>query len=94
MTGSEAPKRTSRRASFVVWAGQLVSITGTTMLSFALQIRVYTETGSVTRFTLVALVGTLPAILLAPVARSVVDRFDRRQVMLGSDWGLPVPSAV
>jgi len=85
MTGSPAQARTSLRSFFVVWAGQLVSITGTTMLAFGLQIWVYTETGSVTRLTLVALANSLPAVLLAPVAGSVADRLDRRLVMLASD---------
>jgi DHA3 family macrolide efflux protein-like MFS transporter len=85
MTDPSPKTSTSMRAFFVVWAGQLVSITGTTLTAFGLQFYVFTETGSVTRLTFVALAYALPAVLLAPIAGSVVDRFDRRVVMLLAD---------
>lgn len=73
------------RTFLVVWAGQLVSITGTTLTGFGLQLFVFTETGSVTQLSLVSLAFVLPAVVFAPLAGSVVDRFDRRRVMLLSD---------
>ncbi len=73
------------RSFVIVWLGQLVSITGTTLTAFGLQFYIYTETGSVTRVALVALAYALPAVVLAPVAGSIVDRADRRVVMLLSD---------
>ncbi|MDJ0952887.1 MAG: MFS transporter [Acidimicrobiia bacterium] len=76
---------TSMRAFVVVWLGQLVSITGTTLTAFGLQFFIYTETGSVTRVAAIALSYALPAVALAPIAGSVVDRADRRVVMLASD---------
>ncbi|MCP3998770.1 MAG: MFS transporter [bacterium] len=73
------------RSFITVWFGQLVSITGTTLTAFGLQFFIYTETGSVTRVALIALSYALPAVLAAPIAGSVVDRSDRRMVMLLSD---------
>lgn len=73
------------RPFFIVWVGQLVSITGTTVTAFGLQIYVFTETGSVTQLTFVALAFVTPALLLAPLAGSVADRYDRRVVMLVAD---------
>lgn len=73
------------RAFVVVWAGQLVSITGTMLTGFGLQLYVFVETGSVTKLTFVALAYALPAVVLAPLAGSVADRLDRRTVMLVSD---------
>lgn len=73
------------RSFVIVWLGQLVSITGTTLTAFGLQFYMYTETGSVTRVALIALAYALPAVLVAPVAGSVVDRADRRKVMLLAD---------
>ena len=73
------------RTFSVVWLGQLVSITGTTLTGFGLQLFVFTETGSVTQLSLVSLAFVLPAVALAPLAGSVADRFDRRRVMLLSD---------
>lgn len=73
------------RSFIVVWIGQLVSITGTTLTAFGLQFYIFTETGSVTRLALVVLAYALPAVVLAPIAGSVVDRSDRRVVMLVAD---------
>lgn len=75
----------SMRPFFIVWVGQLVSVTGTTITAFGLQIYVFTETGSVTQLTFVALAFVTPALVLAPLAGSVVDRYDRRVVMLVAD---------
>ncbi len=75
------------RSFVIVWFGQLVSITGTTLTAFGLQFFIYTETQSVTRVALIALAYTLPAVVLAPLAGSVADRADRRLVMLLSDVG-------
>jgi predicted MFS family arabinose efflux permease len=73
------------RSFVIVWFGQLVSITGTVLTGFGLQLFIYIDTGSVTRLALVALAYSLPAVVLAPIAGSVVDRSDRRVVMLLAD---------
>jgi MFS family permease len=73
------------RAFLVVWAGQLVSVTGTALTGFGLQVWTYLETGSVTRLALVSLAYALPAIALSPVAGVLADRLDRRLAMLAAD---------
>jgi DHA3 family macrolide efflux protein-like MFS transporter len=75
----------SVRTFLVVWAGQLVSVTGTALTGFALQVWIYLETGSVTRLALVSLAYALPAVLLSPFAGVLADRLDRRLAMLGAD---------
>jgi MFS family permease len=85
-TPTSAPvSQEGMRSFFVVWGGQLVSVLGTTMTAFALQIWVYTETGSVSSLALVSLAFALPATLISPFAGALVDRWDRRTVMLASD---------
>ena len=80
-----APAPMSLRTFLTVWVGQLVSITGTTLTGFGLQVWVYLETGSVTRLALVSLAFALPSVLLSPIAGALVDRWDRRLTMLGAD---------
>lgn len=75
----------SLRTFFVVWGGQLVSVLGTTMSGFGFQIWIYTETGSVTNLALMSLAFALPATLISPFAGALVDRWDRRIVMMASD---------
>ncbi|WP_395297455.1 amino acid adenylation domain-containing protein [Kitasatospora hibisci] len=68
-----------------VAAGQLVSITGSALTEFALPIWILLETGSMARYALYAVVAMLPGILAGPVAGALVDRLDRRRVMLAGD---------
>jgi MFS family permease len=73
------------RTFFVVWIGQLVSVVGSTLTGFGLAIWMYLETDSVTLLALIMLANTLPGILLGPFAGALVDRWDRRKVMLAGD---------
>jgi DHA3 family macrolide efflux protein-like MFS transporter len=70
-----------------IWIGQLVSMLGSGLTSFALGVWIFTETGKATPFALTILFGNLPRILLLPVAGSLADRWNRRWVMILSDAG-------
>lgn len=75
----------SMRTFWTVWVGQLISQVGTSMTGFAVTIWVYQESGSVTRLAIMLLAVNLPGILLAPTAGVIVDRLNRRTVMLIAD---------
>ena len=75
------------RVFILVWLGQAVSTLGSGLTSFALGLWVYQRTGSVTQFALVALFATLPRIFLSPFVGALVDRRDRRWLMILSDSG-------
>ena len=72
---------------FLVWFGQLISLIGSGLTSFALGVWVYQRTGSVTQFSLILLSAMLPSILISPVAGALVDRWNRRWCMILSDSG-------
>ncbi len=72
---------------FTIWIGQLISIVGSGLTSFALGVWIFQETGKATPFALTVLFGSLPAVLLSPVAGSVADRYSRKKVMLLADTG-------
>lgn len=91
---SEAEHTTSFRAFIVVWVGQLVSVTGTRVMGFGLQLFVFIETGSVTQLAFVSLAYVIPSLALAPLAGSVIDRTDRRKLMLLSDAAAGVATLV
>jgi surfactin synthase thioesterase subunit/MFS family permease len=79
----EAPRtRRDTRRFVAVAASQLVSQTGSALTEFALPLWIYLATGSVAWFGLFAVLGILPGLLAAPVLGSLVDRVDRRRVML------------
>ena len=75
------------RVFIIVWLGQLVSLVGSGLTSFALGLWVYEHTGSVTQFALIGLFTALPNIILSPLAGALVDRWGRRWAMILSDTG-------
>ncbi len=77
--------RPSLRRFFPIAASQLVSATGSAMTDFAVPLWIYTTTGSVAKFALLAVVGLVPGLLAAPLAGAVTDRLSRRRVMLAGD---------
>jgi len=75
----------SMRRFLTVASGQLVSITGSALTEFAVPLWIYLHTGSLFRFALVAVCGLVPGMLAAPLAGAVVDRSNRRRIMLLGD---------
>jgi DHA3 family macrolide efflux protein-like MFS transporter len=82
------------RTFFIIWLGQVVSTVGSSLTGFVLGVWVYQETGSATQFALIAACATLPSIVLAPLAGALVDRHDRRMVMIVSDFGAALSTVV
>src|SRR3990172_12798869 len=70
---------------FTIWVGQALSLLGSSLVQFALIWYLTTETGSATVLTTATLVGMLPQILLGPIAGTIVDRSNRRRLMIAAD---------
>ncbi len=84
-----------RMTTFILVAiGQIVSVTGSGLTGFALGAWVYRETHSTTQFSLILLFTVLPSLLISPLAGTLVDRWDRRWVMILSDSGAALCTAV
>jgi hypothetical protein len=69
----------------VLWFGQVVSLLGSGLTSFALGVWVYQRTGSASQYALIFLLALLPGIVVSPMAGTIVDRFSRRAVLLACD---------
>lgn len=85
---------TGMRGFTVVWVGQLISLLGTSMTQFALTIWAYEKTGSATALALVGFFFLVPMIALSPVAGVVVDRSNRKLMMMISDFGAGVSTLI
>ncbi len=72
------------RVFFIVWFSQFISTVGTRMSRFALMVWAWEITHEALPLTLVGVFSTLPAIPLGMFAGALVDRWDRRRVMI---WG-------
>ncbi len=75
------------RTFLVVWFGQLVSLLGSRLTGFAIGVWMFQETRSVTRFALISACLIIPEVLLSPFAGAIVDRYDRKWMMIMSDCG-------
>jgi len=73
------------RPFYLLWSGETVALIGASLMEFALGVWVYQKTGSALNFSGVLVAAILPAVLVMPIAGSVVDRFDRRYVMVAAD---------
>ncbi|KAA3645091.1 MAG: MFS transporter [Chloroflexi bacterium] len=82
------------RTFYTIWAGQLVSTIGSGLTSFALGVWIFERTGSTTLFALSILSFTLPTVLTSPIAGALVDRWNRRWVMVFSDSGAGLSTLV
>ena len=75
----------SIRNFIIVWIGQLVSTIGSSMTSFAISIWAWEITGQATTLTLVGFFTLLPSILIAPISGVIVDRTNRKLLMIIGD---------
>ena len=78
-------RRPGMRSFSIIWFGQLVSMLGTGMSNFALSYWIYQETGEASALTWAIFAFIAPSILFSPVAGALVDRYDRKTIMIISD---------
>jgi MFS transporter, DHA3 family, macrolide efflux protein len=74
-----------QQALIAFGVGQVASTFGTSLASFSLGVWVFQRTQSVAQFALVAILISVPSIFIRPIAGALVDRWDRRGVLIGSD---------
>ena len=67
------------------FSGQAVSQLGGSFTTFALPLLVFKLTHSATNLALTTVAEFVPYLLFGPLLGAVVDRFDRKRLMLGSD---------
>jgi MFS transporter, DHA3 family, macrolide efflux protein len=70
---------------FRLWLGQTVSGLGSQLTGFGLAVWVYQQTHSVTQMALIFMATAIPGILLSPVIGALVDRLDRKKILLFAD---------
>jgi len=73
------------RGFTVIWIGQLVSFLGTGMTNFALSFYLFDRTSQATALTIAIFAFSAPSILLSPLAGALVDRSNRKLVVIVTD---------
>jgi len=79
----------SRDFSLVV-LGQIISILGSAILRFAINLYVLDLTGRADIFGVLIAVSAIPAILFTPLGGAIADRFNRRNLMVVFDFSSSV----
>ena len=74
------------RGFTILWLGQVVSLLGSAMTWFAFTIWAWEKTGKASALATISFFAFLPAVLLTPLAGAFVDRWNRKLVMLLSDF--------
>lgn len=79
---------------FTIWTGQAFSLLGSALVGFALIWWMTETTGSATVLATAAMFEFLPRVIMGPLAGTLVDRWNRRQVMLIADATTALATAV
>ena len=79
---------------FTIWTGQAFSLVGSSLVQFALIWWLTQKTGSATILATVSLVALLPQIVLGPFVGALVDRWNRRIIMIVADSGIALATGV
>jgi DHA3 family macrolide efflux protein-like MFS transporter len=75
----------SMRPFFAIWTGQVFSLLGSELVQFALVWWLTKTTGSATVLALASMMAVLPRVFVSPVAGALIDRWNRRAVMMAAD---------
>lgn len=77
-----------RKTFFFIWGGQAFSLFGSMIVQFALVWYLTAQTGSAVVLATSTLVSILPQVFLSPFAGALVDRWNRKTVMIVADGAI------
>lgn len=78
------------RTFFVIWTGQAFSLLGSNLVQFSLVWWLTKTTGSAAVLATATFFALLPSVFLSPFAGALVDRWNRRKVMMVADAGIAI----
>jgi DHA3 family macrolide efflux protein-like MFS transporter len=81
----EANPSNWKKTFFLIWTGQSLSLIGSQMVHFAIAWWLTQSTGSAVVLATIAIFGLLPQVFLGPFIGALVDRWNRRLVLILSD---------
>jgi MFS family permease len=73
------------KAFTAIWLGQVISLLGSAMTWFAFTIWAWQKSGQFTALSTISFFAFLPTVLFTPIAGALVDRWNRKLVMMFSD---------
>jgi len=82
------------RTFIIIWLSQVLSLFGTAMSGFALTFWAYGKTGQATPLAMVGFFFVTPMTLLGPFIGAIVDRANRKLMMMMSDLAAAITSLI
>lgn len=82
------------KSFFIIWIPQIFSWLGSQLVQFALTWWLIQKTGSATVLVISTIMAVLPKVLIGPFAGALVDRWNRRLVMMIADGAIAVATAI
>lgn len=82
---STPPPSKSMKIFMTLWGAQALSLLGSQLVQFALIWWITEEIGSASALALASLVGLVPQAVLGPFIGTLVDRWNRKAIMLAAD---------
>jgi MFS transporter, DHA3 family, macrolide efflux protein len=79
-----------KRTFFIIWIGQAFSLIGSQLIHFAIAWWLTESTGSAVVLVTVSLFAIVPQVVLGPFIGALVDRWNRRKVMIVADSAIAV----
>ena len=79
---------------FTIWAGQAVSLITSAILQMVIIYYLTVKTESAMVLSMASLVGFLPYAVFGPAIGVLVDRYDRKRIMIGADLIIAAAGAV
>ena len=77
----------------LVWVGQIISVLASAMTNFGMTLWMYKQTESATAMGFMQVAFITPFLLLSPLAGAMVDRYNRKLMMMISDLGAVLSTA-
>jgi DHA3 family macrolide efflux protein-like MFS transporter len=93
-SNSSANRPTGMFGFTIVWIGQIISLLGTSMTGFAMTIWAYEKTNAATALALVGFFFVAPMLIASPFAGALVDRSNRKMMMMVSDIASGIASFI
>lgn len=87
-------KKTGMRSFTIIWLGQILSLIGSAMTWFAFTIWAWEITGKASALATISFFAFLPTVLFSPIAGALVDRWNRKLVMLLSDLATAIGTLI
>ncbi|ALC92579.1 hypothetical protein AM500_24635 [Bacillus sp. FJAT-18017] len=83
-------KQAVKRNLFLFVPAKMVAVLGSSIYGFAIGLYILEQTGSSLNFAITLLMSALPRVLLSPVAGALADRYDRKKIIIFSDFGCAI----